>query len=348
MVIPAHAAQRNVTCNAGDGMHLDLLIPTLRRPHLLRAALDSVARSQPPRALSVAVVVINNDADAVPSLAAALSAGPYPVRVLHEPQPGKSAALNAGIAASTADYIGFIDDDEEVAADWFQVAERALETGKYDFIGGRSVLRPIENAPGWLPPGYPSVLGAANSGADEAPYGPEFPGMLVGGNAVISRATLERVGPYSTHLGPRADCRLFSCEDEEMYWRLIDSGARGQYFPTLVVYHHVHPERLRKSYYRAWCFWNGASKGLLSRQYPAMRPQLAGAPRYVYGHAIRGLLACVRATVSGGPRAERLAGELPVWRLAGHFYGRYVHRIHAPAPPLRTASKPPAGAVAHL
>ena len=108
-------------------MHLELLIPTFQRPVLLRAALESVSRATRPRAMTVSVTVINNDTEPL-VIEPALSAGPYPLRVLHERRRGKSAALNTGIAASTADYIGLIDDDEQIAADWLVVVERALET----------------------------------------------------------------------------------------------------------------------------------------------------------------------------------------------------------------------------
>jgi glycosyltransferase involved in cell wall biosynthesis len=305
-------------------MHLELLIPTLRRPALLRATLASVARAAPPRTIEVSVTVVNNDTTPL-VLEPEFFAGPYPLRVLAEPRSGKSVALNTGIAASTADYIGMIDDDEEIAADWFLVLERALSTGKFDFIGGRTLLLPLTQTADWLPPGYPAVLGRADSGPHALPYGPAFPGMLTGGNAVISRALLRAAGPYSTALGPRIDRRLFSCEDEDMYWRLVDAGARGQYLPELIVHHHVHPERLRKSYYRAWCFWNGASKSVLSRWRPLRVPHIAGVPRYLYGAAFRGLLTWFRTVLSGGPAAQRMAGELPAWHLAGRLYGRHVH-----------------------
>ena len=304
--------------------HLDLLIPTFQRPALLRAALESIARAAPPRAMAVSVTVINNDTEPL-VLEPALFAGPYPVRVLHERRRGKSAALNAGIAASTADYIGLIDDDERLAADWFLVAERALAGGQFDFIGGRATLLPSA-MPDWLPPGYPAVLGSADNGPDPLPYGLDFGGLLMGGNAVISRATLRAVGPYSTSLGPRADRRLCSCEDEDMYLRLLDAGARGQYLPDLVVHHYVHPDRLTRRYYRSWCFWNGASKGVLGRRHPLRVRQLAGVPRYAFGDAVRGLLRWGGAVVTYRPASMRMAGELPAWHLAGRIYGRYLQR----------------------
>jgi glycosyltransferase involved in cell wall biosynthesis len=313
-------------------MRLDLLIPTFRRPALVRAALRSVARATPPRAMEVAVTVINSDTEPI-ELEPELFDGPYPVRLLHVPAGGKSGALNAAIADSTADYVGLIDDDEEIAEDWFVVAERALAPGQLDFIGGPAVLGGLADAPPWLPPGYPAVLGSAEYGPVPEAYGPQFPGILMGGNAVIARARLRAVGPYDTSLGPRPERRLGSCEDEDMYWRLIDAGARGRYLPDLIVRHHVHPDRLRKAYYRSWCFWNGASKGVMSRARPVRAPAIAGVPRYVYGEALFGLLQWLRAWLPGGSPAARSAGELPLWHLAGRLYARFAPRgERAPAP----------------
>ena len=307
-------------------MRLDLLIPTLRRPVLVRAALRSIARAVRPPGLDVTVTVVNNDT--VPLRLGPEVAAPYPLRVLDERQPGKSAALNTGIAASTADYIGLLDDDAEIADDWFQVVERALRAGDVDFVGGRAVLRHAAHQPSWVPPGYPAVLGGADGPSEPFSYGPSFPGILMGVNAVVSRAVLLAVGPYSTALGPRVDRRLGSCEDEDMYWRLLQAGARGVYLPDLVVHHHLHPDRLRKGYYRSWCFWNGASKGVMGRRRVRQvhAPHIAGVPRYVYGEALRGLLTWLRSTLPRGSATQRMAGELPAWHLAGRLYGRYFLR----------------------
>ena len=306
-------------------MRLELLIPTFKRPALVRAALASVARAARPRAMEVSVTVIDNDTEPL-LLEREFLEGPYPVRVLHERRKGKSASLNAGIAASHADYIGLIDDDEELAPDWLQVAERALDAREYDFIGGPAVLKPLKETPAWLPPGYPAILGSSEGGPAPVSYGPGFPGILMGGNAVISRALLQAVGPYCTSLGPRPDRRLCSSEDEDMYWRLIDAGARGRFLPDLVVHHHVHPDRLRKSYYRSWCFWNGASKSMLSRRRPTAVTSIAGVPRYAFGEAFFGALAWLRSLLPGGSPSARMAGELRVWHLAGRVYGRFWQR----------------------
>jgi glycosyltransferase involved in cell wall biosynthesis len=305
-------------------MRLDLVIPTLRRAYLLKQALESVANALPPHRMQVGVIVVNNATDPeLPGLESVLASIPFETRVLHEPRPGKSAALNAAIEASDADYLGFIDDDEELAADWFRVVEEALGAGPIDFLGGRVLIRPGTEFPDWVPEGYPAVLGIADGGPDPQPYGPEFPGMLKGGNAVISKTMLRTVGPYRTDLGPTADRRLLSCEDEDMYLRLIRAGAQGRYLPHLLVYHCVHPERLRKNYHRAWAFWQGASLSVLARDGRAGFPEIAQVPRYAYGAAARGVVDYVRLTLSRD-ESRRMAAELPLWNLAGRLYGRHV------------------------
>jgi glycosyltransferase involved in cell wall biosynthesis len=306
-------------------MRLEVVIPTFKRPDLLRGALASLARSSPPRTAEVSVLVVNNDLDDL-RLEPSWFEGPYRLRLLQERRRGKSAALNTGIAASTADYIGLIDDDEEVAADWLQVAERALEGGQLDFIGGPSRLLPPQALPRWLPPGHSAVLGSWDAGPQPLPYGPTFPGILMGGNAVIARSALLAVGRYCTELGPRADRRLGSCEDEDMYWRLVDAGARGRYVPELIVHHRVHPDRLRKAYYRSWSFWNGASKGVLSHRRRSLVPVMAGVPRYAFGEALRGVGTWLRGALHLGGPADRMAGELAIWHLAGRLHGRYLQR----------------------
>ena len=53
--------------------------------------------------------------------------------LLQQPRRGKSHALNLGIRASNADYIGFIDDDERVVESWFEVAHATLMSGRLRF-----------------------------------------------------------------------------------------------------------------------------------------------------------------------------------------------------------------------
>jgi glucosyl-dolichyl phosphate glucuronosyltransferase len=312
-------------------MRLDLVIATYRRPKFLRKTLESIRAAHIPTDLALHVVVVDNDSDVSDlSSTAAIEelrhGASFRLTVVREPTPGKSNALNTGIAAGDSEYVAFIDDDEEIDASWFSVVAATLAGGGLDFIGGRTLPLWREPAPVWIPDEFRAVLGIVESGRDPQPYGHAFPGMLTGGNAVIARMMLNHVGLFSPMLGPREDCRLFSCEDEDLYCRLIDAGARGLYVPGLVVYHHVHAERLTKRYYRAWCFWNAVSKAVLRRERPQPVRHVAGVPRYLYGAGLRGLFGIAAGSLLRRPARTRFGAELAIWDLCGYFYGRHFYR----------------------
>src|SRR5262249_42033357 len=164
-----------------------------------------------------------------------------------------------------------------------------------------------------------------DNGPQERRYGRDQNGMLSGGNAIIARRTLERVGGVSPLLGPPAGRRLVSCGDEDMYLRLVEADAEGWYLPQLIVYHHVHQNRLSKRYYRRWCFWNGASKSVLALAHPWTLPRVAGVPRHLYRSAVRGAVTMLKHTAKPTAPARRFAAELLIWDLAGHLYGRHFY-----------------------
>jgi GT2 family glycosyltransferase len=176
-----------------------------------------------------------------------------------------------------------------------------------------------------VPEQYLGVVGWVENAKTPTPFTSSFPGILKGGNAIIRRRVLERVGGYATHLGPTPQHRLMSCEDEDMYFRLLASGARGIYLPQLVVYHHVGSERLTRAYFRRWCFWRGVSQGLRDRETRAPIPRVLGIPRWILGVAARSVGARTRAWL----RKSRhdFSEELAMWDLVGFFYGRHFHRV---------------------
>jgi hypothetical protein len=151
----------------------------------------------------------------------------------------------------------------------------------------------------------------------------------MGGNAVIRRRVLERAGPYSSALN-RNGATLLGCEDEDMYHRLLALGARGEYAPDLVIYHHVPAARLTKAYFRRWCFWRGVSLGVMDRDRPAPVRYLAGVPRYKIGRACRGLASraghLLRLRREPDP-AARFEHELACWDLAGFVWGKHLYRV---------------------
>lgn len=309
-------------------MKLDVIVATYNRCDLLGRTLASLLAAEAPPGLDVRVMVADNNSKDATRQVTEEWRGKFGGRLSYvfEGKQGKSHALNTAIASTDGDLVGMIDDDEEVDARWYARVAEAFADGGVDFVGGPYVPRWGADPPAWLPENYRGVIGWVDAGDRVIPYDENYPGVLMGGNAVFRRTLLERVGPYSTNLG-RTDKHLLSCEDEDMYQRVLAAGARGFYLPDLIIYHYVPPERLTKSYYRRWCFWRAVSYGVMDRERRSPVVYMLGVPRWFYGRTARGLLSAARSTLGRGRDAARgFAGELEAWNLAGFIYGKHFYR----------------------
>jgi glucosyl-dolichyl phosphate glucuronosyltransferase len=308
-------------------MTLDVLIPTYNRAELLARTLQSLLAADPPDAIGVQVTVVDNrSTDHTRELVLSFrDAFQGRLAYLYESTPGRSSALNRGIAVTTGDLVAMIDDDEEVDRGWVRCIEQVFRDSDTDFIGGPYKPRWVSPQPTWLPIRYRGVIGWVDSGGEIRAYGPGFEGMLMGGNAVVRRSVLARVGPYAADLG-RTGGRLLSCEDEDMFKRLLAAGATGFYRPDLVVHHHIIAERVTRSYFRRWCFWHGVSLGMLDRRTPSPVVHVLGIPRHMIGSALRGTLDTLAGLVRTSDSAQRFANELAWWDLVGFVYGRHWYR----------------------
>jgi glycosyltransferase involved in cell wall biosynthesis len=316
-------------------MQLDIVLPTHNRRDLLARTLDSLLQADPPADMTVRVTVVdNNCTDGTRELVRA-RADEFEGRLsyIFESRPGKPNALNAGIAATSGDLIGLIDDDEEIDRGWFRCVEAAFADGGPDFIGGRCLPRWESEQPPWFGRFYRGVIGWVECGLEPRDFGPTFPGILTGGNAVITRQTMNRVGPYWTALS-RQPNRLMGAEDEHVYYRLLSLGAKGRYLPGLIIYHYVPVQRMTRQYFRRWCFWCGLSRALIDFEYPAAVPYVAGVPRYLVGKALReGVRAAFGTLTRSVQPDDRFAAELNMWDLAGFIYGKHFYRGASTAAP---------------
>jgi len=305
-------------------MRIDLVIPTYNREALLRRTLESLLAAEQPEGLDVRVTVVDNNSTDGTRIVVQQFQPRFEGRLFYllETRRGKSNALNSGIASGSGDFVGMIDDDEEVCAKWFVTIKETISKHKVDFLGGAYLPRWGAEPPDWLPCTHRGVIGWVENGPDITPYSRGSAAMLMGGNAVIRRSVIEKVGGYSVKLGP-SEKRLLSCEDEEMYHRLLDAGAAGLYVPEMAIYHYVPAERLTKRYHRRWSFWRGVSLGVMDHERPAQVKYFLGVPRYLFGNAARGFLNVAKGLFTGSNPSDRFSSELALWDLAGFFYGKH-------------------------
>jgi glucosyl-dolichyl phosphate glucuronosyltransferase len=309
-------------------MRLDVIVPTYNRQDLLPLSLNSLFAAEIPAGLAVSITVVdNNSTDGTRQVIESFKER-FADRIQYcfERQQGRSHALNTGINATSGDLVGIIDDDEEVDRNWINAAFEAFTTKDLDFIGGPYIPHWSITPPAWLPREYGGVVGWVDGGDKEVPFDRNYPGILMGGNVVLKRSILEKVGLYTTWLG-RTDKGLLTGEDEELYGRLLASGAKGMYLPQMMIYHHITPERLTKSYFRRWCFWRGVSLGLLDRTRKLPVPYLFGIPRWHYRKAVQGMVSTMRhLVVKPQNPARAFAAELGIWDWLGLVYGRHFRK----------------------
>ena len=270
------------------------------------------------------IVVDNNSSDDTRSVVKEWQEKLPRLTYLFEKRQGRSFALNAGIAAASGYLVGFIDDDEEIDKSWYETVYRSFSSMELDFIGGPYIPKWEITPPTWLPKEYCGVIGDINGGDSIVPFDDKYPGILMGGNAVLKRAILNKVGDYLTTVS-RNGKRLLAGEDEDMYRRLLKANAKGLYIPDLRIFHHVPAERLTKRYYRRWCFWRGVSSGVMDREQRDEVTYLFGVPRYLYGNATRGMLRNLLTLWKRSDASRRFSNELATWDLVGFFYGKHFY-----------------------
>ena len=121
----------------------------------LPQALNHLAAQQVHEGLQWEVVIIDNaSTDETEQVAVAtwsLAGKPAPLRVVHEPRLGIGYARYKGVAESSYEFVGFIDDDNWVYSNWVQVAlEFMLDHPNVAVCGGLNRAVCDVNLPWWF------------------------------------------------------------------------------------------------------------------------------------------------------------------------------------------------------
>ncbi|HEX8194860.1 MAG TPA: glycosyltransferase family 2 protein [Pyrinomonadaceae bacterium] len=315
-------------------LKLNVILPTYNRAALLRRTLESLANAEIAPTLDVlATVVDNNSSDETRETIEEFvkKQGKVRFEYLFEKQQGRSAALNAGIKKSKTDLIATIDDDEEVAADWFVEIARLFGSrwNEIDFAGGKVLPRWENEPPAWVSKNWAGI-GWRDYGDAEWIYDETTP-ILSGGHAILKRTLFAELGFYHEALGATGK-NLMSCEDDVFFDKLILAGKRGVYCPNLVIYHFVPSFRLTCNYLRQWSFGNGVSQNLVDLYHkPFDGARLLGVPRFMYREAALSLWKTLAANLSGR-RVAAFAEERAFWIFWGYFYARNIQNSRLESP----------------
>jgi len=194
-----------------------VIVPTLRRPESLERALLSLFTQRGVADRLREIVVVDNDpaGSARDGVVALASASPVSLIYRHAPRPGVATARNAGLAATAAPLIAFLDDDEAASPGWLAalLASHASTGAAVTFapIRGR-----VPEGTGWATAYLERFFGRqgpAEDGLIDHPFG-------CGASLMTRAVALPGATPFdvaSDHTGG---------EDDALFSALAERGGR--------------------------------------------------------------------------------------------------------------------------
>lgn len=234
-------------------MTLSVVIPTLRRPVELGRAIRSVMAQTGAHARPDSLVVADNDPEgSARGLVQQLADGAaFPIVYVHAPKPGVATARNAALAATDADLIAFLDDDEIASPGWLTALVEAREALRADVVFGPIQGR-APTATAWQRPYLERFFGREGPDADrliDEPYGC--------GNALFLRATTLS-GPAPFDVGTDQS----GGEDDALFQALGKRGVAWGWASKAWVEEAAPAHRANLSYAltRAFAFGQGPSQ----------------------------------------------------------------------------------------
>lgn len=249
------------------------------------------------------------------------------IRLVHEAALGLVYARHRAARETNAEWLLFVDDDNELAADYIAqglaFAERNPDVGCF---GGRLLLpddvRPPPSARPFL-----AYLGIRDYGSEPIVclsdrWGPWEP---AGAGAWVHRRVMqayldERAGHADIgRLGRRGHAMLASCDDSLLMRSAARVGLKNAYVPSLVLKHHLDPRRFRADYLLRLMRAYGASHVLLEH--------LTGSdqsPPSVYRSALATLAVSLRDSAKGALRSPLFAAGRWMYHMGAREEARRI------------------------
>lgn len=293
---------------------ISVVICTYERPALLARALASVSglAGLDPARLDV-VVVDNSDTGSARAVAAdAAGRAPMPIRYVEAHPPNISVARNAGVAATDADIVAFLDDDQELAPGWLVAVEAALAASPDQHVFFGPIAPRFEDGAAVTPETrvFYTRESAATAGSELLAMGRAAgqPFALSTANSIFRRAaTLAGRRPFDPDFG------LCGGEDLHLLCRLQREGRRFGWIPGAEASDFVPAHRCRTPYLLRRHYAGGqayAAATIRTSGRPAATAALLALKALVQLAAVPALagISALRGRSSGRNTAFRIAG----------------------------------------
>lgn len=233
-------------------IEVSIVIATQRRPQSLRRAVASVLAQASVETATLELVVVDNDArpSALATLTPLASAARFPMRYVHEPDPGVANARNAAVEVAAGASIAFLDDDEEAPPTWLAALLEAQRRFGADVVFAPVRVRVPQDVT--LHRAFFEHF-FSRKGPAEARVIVDYYGC---GDSLIRRAALpDPYRPFS------ARSNRTGGEDDMLFRTMQHAGARFAWAPEAWVWEDPPPERLNLAYClrRAFAYGQGVT-----------------------------------------------------------------------------------------
>jgi glycosyltransferase involved in cell wall biosynthesis len=220
----------------GKTMTFSIVIPALNEEHVICQCLSSIAGLEFPRQKFEVIVVDNGSSDRTFEIAESYREA-MNVTVLLRPKINISGLRNAGAAASSGEYLIFLDADMVVPPDWLQRAHKLFGSSKAEVIGG--FFRVPEHS-SWVARVW------FRRKVDEVNLSPSY---IPSGNLMVRRSRFDAIGGFDESLETSEDCD-FCCRARGLGLNLAEYNA-------ISVVHLGSPQTLAAFFRRE--LWHGSS-----------------------------------------------------------------------------------------
>ncbi|MFN3836238.1 MAG: glycosyltransferase family 2 protein [Brevundimonas sp.] len=227
-----------------------VIVPTLRRPEGLERALRSVFAQVGSLHRIAAVVVADNDPDgsAADLIERLRPQAPARLIYVHAPIPGVATARNAGLAATDAPMIAFLDDDEAASPGWLAALLAAQDQTGADVVFG-PIRGRVPDGTGWTTAYLERFFG--RDGPAENGLTADLHGC---GNSLMVRATaLPGPAPFDVAMNETGG------EDDRLFTALMTRGGRFGWAADAWVDEFAPPHRATLAYALTRAFAYGQS-----------------------------------------------------------------------------------------
>lgn len=197
-------------------MKISVVIPVYNGENTISRCLDSILKVDYPKENLEIIVVNNNSTDRTLSILQS-----YPVRIVFESIRNRARARNAGIQATSGEFIAMTDADCIVPSNWlkallskFTDQSVAAVAGPFCAIHNNSLMQQYNDY--------------AFNRFRETMHRSTFP-FLAGPNVMFRKTVFEQIGPF--------DPAFFTAEDSEIGYRIFLAGLSMQWTEQAMVLH---------------------------------------------------------------------------------------------------------------